>query len=543
MKKLNLFLKKLINQYLSFFVYLLLLIVFMGSSLYKTQSFGESEGTFIALGFEISQGSVMYKDLFDHHTPLFYYLLAIVFVLFGTNLFVYRFLNILMMSLVALFVEKIIRLKYKRIFGFFGGIGTILFFQHPNYQANRLTLNLPTILFMIIGNYFILKTSYQCKEKYKFYYLSFGGFFISLSFLTKHIIAFLFLSPLFAISFWYLDNHTTKEIKNFINSKKEFLTRLIIFSITFLIPLIIWILYLLYTHSFKAMLYQLIIFNKQIPRTSLLSFIRQRTIELSYDIHASSILYFLPIFCIIYCFIKPELKKDIMIISNHLWLVGLIIFLYLAPGYFGHYLIMIIPSMGIYFGIATHIIDQTIPKTNLNFIKLDKLQSYYRKTKLKNYNTALFVFIISILAGQYSLSATIGATLNAITSDEKSDYYLAIDYLKNLNLKDYELFAFQHSPIFYAELGIKSPTPFLYFSAAVLSSLTDKNLSQIHEVLSTSVKYVVIYPYEYFPYEELQGLEEKNFVNKLIITQYILENFKPEIIFGNIGIYKSIILS
>lgn len=80
-------------------VVLLLLAFAVGSTVLSWHTFTD-EADKLAGGFLISQGYVLYRDLFSHHFPFAYYWLALVFSIFPASVLVAR-LSVLWFQLIT----------------------------------------------------------------------------------------------------------------------------------------------------------------------------------------------------------------------------------------------------------------------------------------------------------------------------------------------------------------------------------------------------------------------------------------------------------
>lgn len=111
--------------------------------------------------------------------PLLYYLVALLYKIFGYHDFIYRIISMVIYFLGLLYLFKLFRLLYRDTFWAF--TLSILFFASPVlvYYGNNFLTNLPALSFIFIAWYyfFLYQDTFQIKD----YYLSMCFFFLGSS--------------------------------------------------------------------------------------------------------------------------------------------------------------------------------------------------------------------------------------------------------------------------------------------------------------------------------------------------------------------------
>ncbi|MAG16381.1 hypothetical protein CMO88_04955 [Candidatus Woesearchaeota archaeon] len=105
-------------------VFVIAALVFLSVKLSAIGYSASDENTYYKMGEMVSEGKMPYKDFFFAHPPLQIYLYAVVFMLFGFNIGVLKFLSAIAAVVTAYYIFKLLNEKSEAA----GMIGTVLFF-------------------------------------------------------------------------------------------------------------------------------------------------------------------------------------------------------------------------------------------------------------------------------------------------------------------------------------------------------------------------------------------------------------------------------
>lgn len=343
-------------------IFSLIAIIFSYVFLY----IGADAGFYLPISRDISQGLVVYKDIYSGYTPLMMYFNALVYYIFPNanfyilNLFHYLiiFLNGLVFYLYL--VKRNFEIKHAKIYGF------LLIVSIITCEGRFINLEIYVTLFVFLAFYFL---------ELKKYFLV--GIFISLSVLSKQY-GILNYIP-FIILIYYTSNKTLKSI--------------IHFFIASILVAFIFIGYFVFINgiNFYDFLFQLIGVGTNYAKTDRVGFF----VELISYIKSAKIFWLLliPIFINYY----ENIKKTITQISIFYKVLILGFIINLLPTlvtHWAHYFILIFPYLFIL--IAFHTTDI---KREINFSVfglLFILNSYlivrtYIDIPLKNEQTSMSI--------------------------------------------------------------------------------------------------------------------------------------------------------
>ncbi len=230
-------LKKIKPEFLIFYCALCIELAFLFYQAFHYPLQGD-ENEHLYNAYLIFKGYVPYRDFFEHHNPLMWYILSPLYIFFENNANIYyvaRFLTFIQLLGIAYFTYKIShRLNLTQPYFaplFFLGCNII------KQQALQLRPDIPMTLCTFIGLYFFIY--YLDDKKQKNLNLSLLYFFIAFMFLQKALI---FIIPICIYLIIYL-----------LKKQIQILTLLQALSIPFLLTLL-YILYLYQTDSFSVYL-------------------------------------------------------------------------------------------------------------------------------------------------------------------------------------------------------------------------------------------------------------------------------------------------
>lgn len=135
---------------------------------------------FILVGAErILRGEIPHKDFSSEYPVGQLYTLAALFKVFGTSVITERVYDILIKSLLSLFIFLIIRLLSSNITALFGWVMSLVWLQHSSFPAYSVY---PSILFIYISIYLLLLHI----KKQKNYYVVLSALSIVFAVLFRH---------------------------------------------------------------------------------------------------------------------------------------------------------------------------------------------------------------------------------------------------------------------------------------------------------------------------------------------------------------------
>lgn len=184
--------------------------------------------------YKMANGYMIYKDLNVIITPLFHYICKMIFLIFGSNYIIFRIYNIIIYStLYTVIYIMLKKLKIKRENAFF--IILILNFFIGKLVIAGANYNILAIIFVICGICLEIDNKKTVKENIE------KGIIIFLIFMSKQNIAILYS---LAMIISYFIKIKQKEIKI-----KELIKNFTIIVISFITPVMIFMIYLLINNS------------------------------------------------------------------------------------------------------------------------------------------------------------------------------------------------------------------------------------------------------------------------------------------------------
>lgn len=293
--------KKNIIYYIIFFI---IILIYLGIKSTNVEYGFSDENTYFYMGKLVAEGNLPYKDFFFSHPPLQIFILALIFKVFGFNFIILKLLPTLFIIITAFFVF----LTMRKFNGIYSILATVLFlfsYDCLRFSTYNMGVNL-ALMFLMIGFYLFFNK--------KFFF--FSGLFFGLAGLTR----FISLIPFLVILFFLL-------IKN----RKLFLKFLAGFSITFILPNLVFILALGSKYIIPVFKYH---FLK--PETT-----EGKKIAIFYRMVKVNILLFLPALL----FFVDKIKKKVGVVAL---IAGIyILFLISLNKVFGYYSMILFPFLAI----------------------------------------------------------------------------------------------------------------------------------------------------------------------------------------------------
>ncbi|MCX6296670.1 MAG: glycosyltransferase family 39 protein [Bacteroidetes bacterium] len=301
--------------------------------------FERDEGEYAYMGKLILDGHAPYTLAYNMKLPGTYYMYALSMWLFGKSIVgVHIGLTIISLSSTVLvffiskhFVSKLGAIISCATFGILATSWTLL--------AQAAHANHFVTFFALLGIYILLQIYKKQKEKLLHYFIS--GLFFSLAFICKQ-------SGLFFLFFGF----TIIFIKEFKNSAlKNILKKLLLYSIGFVGPLIIMLLYFYLFGDFKRFWFWTITYlseyNNQVPISEAFDYFKTsiQIITGRYSSLGYVAIWIVSIIGIPFIFINMGSKRNKLII----FLFFILSFLTIVPGFYfrPHYFITLLPVVGL----------------------------------------------------------------------------------------------------------------------------------------------------------------------------------------------------
>ena len=224
--------------------YLILLVLFFLilriPSLFEPYWYGD-EGIYLVLGQAIRKGITLYSRIHDNKPPSLYYLAA-----FSQTVFGFRLLLLFFMIPTIYFFHRLslffLSLKASKIATFIFLILTSI----PLFEGNIANAEVFMLLPTLIAVYLLTKIKPNLNS------IVISGFLLGLAFTIKIPVAIEFAF----LCLWFFIDDLTSSKKIFLNIKN-----ILIFSLSFLLPIILWGIYYYFKGAFKPFLIASILQN------------------------------------------------------------------------------------------------------------------------------------------------------------------------------------------------------------------------------------------------------------------------------------------
>lgn len=227
---------KIFIKYKYWFILFLIFLVLRIPSLFEPYWYGD-EGIYLTLGQAIKKGITLYSQIHDNKPPTLYYLAAISQTVFG-----FRFLLILFMIPTIYFFNKLsqffLSLKASKIATFIFMILTSI----PLFEGTIANAEVFMLLPTLVGILILTKSKINIKD------IITSGLLLGLAFTIKIPVAFEFA---FLCLWLFIDDLSFfKKTKN-----------IIIFTIAFFLPIILWGIYFYFNGAFKEFMFASLLQN------------------------------------------------------------------------------------------------------------------------------------------------------------------------------------------------------------------------------------------------------------------------------------------
>jgi len=465
------------------------------------------EGSFLYFGWMIVQGNVLYRDLFNEKSPGVFFTVALIFFLFGKNIFVVRILSMFLSILTTLIIFKIGNKISNPLTGL---ISALL------YELEPITLSYSTmvvtetfmIFFMVLAVYFYI----PAHEKNSTWHYLLVGILIGLSAIMRQTgIILLLIVILHRV-------YSRDTVKKWLQS----IGTLIVGVLISVIPLIV---YFLAVNALNDALYDIILYKLSYSY----GFTIFKTLEIFFKqvFLINVILWIVGVGGVLFA-LERRKKWDIFLVG---WFIASLLVVPILKTPWDHYYIQAMPAFcllgGIFIGKLIEISHETVgggsqSKSYSNIIKwllvslaLSGLLIYGVRPYLDiRYSRGL---VYQIEAAEYIKMHT---SSDEIIFSPDSAYYLLTDRKNNYEIE--------------------------HFAAVIVEAFGISDLPQYLE--NERIRYVIIDRrtatwtfndgiYRSFFNDEARAEEVK------IVYEWILENYFVEVTFGSgsdeINIYHS----
>jgi hypothetical protein len=262
------------------FIIIPLIILQRFVSFYSLQ--GYDNGVFAYIGDMIRYGQIPYRDMWDHKTPLIYYLNAFSFSLFGSHMKSIAFMEILWIFAGIIFFYHLAKLIFEKKLSL---KSTVLFTVYIASLKAVEEVGMTSVYLQIcavICIYFTVK--YETVPKKTFLFLS--GIFASFTFLFKQPGAMIIVPVLFYLG---LDSFYKKK------NLKSVLSVFLIWGFSFLLPITVLTVYFGLNNALPDAISQIFTFNFLYAKTdkNLFSLVTNFSLEMASNWHVGLLLMIL----------------------------------------------------------------------------------------------------------------------------------------------------------------------------------------------------------------------------------------------------------
>jgi len=302
----------------AYILFILIVVAFILVRITNLNYSISDENTSFYIAKLMSEGKIVYKDIFYAHPPLQIYLFAMLYKIFGFNFLLLKITPLIFIIISGLFIFKIMQ-RHSNISALIAVLLLLFSYDSLRFNTYAMGINL-TAMFLIISVYFLFEKKYLL-----------SGIFSGLAGIT----GLYSLIPIAAI-FVYL----------FFKDKRNFLFFLIGFSLIFLLVNLIFI--ILYGNDYIAPVYKFHLLKPKGDSTIMPL--------ISRIIKTNPLLFILPF---VYFLAKKKLNLIVYISIVHF------LFLILFQKTFGYYFMLLFPFLAI---IAAYSITKTRLKMNKSII-------------------------------------------------------------------------------------------------------------------------------------------------------------------------------
>ncbi len=334
-------------------------------SLYEPYWYGD-EGIYQSIGIALNKGKILYKEIFDNKLPLLY----IIYSILKSDQFLVRLLSLIFGIFTVTSFFYLARRVYEdhklaKIACFIATSVFALFFSLPLIEGNIANAENFMLLPITLSS-LLVYSAVQSNGKFLKFLIS--GFLLGIAFLFKAVAIFDFI----AFLTFYL----------FVNTKSNqiVLSKLKLFTVSLLIPIVITSIYFLYKGAFSDFIFAVF--------TSNISYVNYENTILG-NIPLLIFLKFIILISIIYYLYvrKKHLTKSLLFIL--IWLTFSIFNALFSQRPYTHYMIVLLPSLSLMLGelfvdrkyqkkiIVITLLVLIILLTNFNFFGLKKTFLYY----------------------------------------------------------------------------------------------------------------------------------------------------------------------
>lgn len=445
-------------------------------SLFEPYWYGD-EGIYLVIGDALRNGRDLYSGIWDHKPPLLY----LIYQFFGQNLFSIKFLSLILgigAVLVFFSFSKIV-LKSKK-YSILSTLFFVILFGLPTLEGNIANAENFILLPILLGFYVLFKRapieinnfSDQLKKlKFKTIFLS--GLFFGIAFLTKIVGAFDFAALIF-----FLFLITSEEQKNILLSLKYFWRDssflLIPLFLGFLLPTFLYTIFSIFQGNFTAF-----ITSAYLDNTAYVGVQNNFFIPQGFLILKSLIL----IIILTAIYFKRKIFSRPLLFSI-CWFTFSIYNIFFSQRPYGHYLILVLPSIILLFFLAFnnhHFKKKIIIFVLITCVILVSTFNLFLAKKTLSYYGNFFKFV----TGQKSTQSY----LSYFDRNTPRDYIITT-FIKSHTKKNETVFIWGESAQVYFMSG-KVP-PGKYTVSYHINSFKGADRKTEQAIRNSNVKYIII---------------------------------------------------
>lgn len=486
--------KKLIKNYFDKFLLFVIVFTIVYNSFHvfilRPDYINHDEGNYVYCSWRVSEGEIPYKDFFDHHISSSFFLLGGIFKVFGASMNIARALMVLVCALTNIFVYLIT----KKLTNKYLALTTVTPFilLQPTFKGPLFFLDSFVCLFATASAYLMIICLLKNFNKN---FLFLAGILASLAVLFKQNAGFywLFLG-IFVIYY-------------FKKEKKPLFSKIFLYFISgLLIPLLIFLFYLIFTKTLNLAYEYLFLFNFTNVNSSV-----GREFPYGIDFWLSILPCILAFIFSIYMFkrVKEELK--IIVIFINLWMISTALLLY-----------PLFHSFHAYAALAPAFILLAVEYKILT--KKSKSQLKINLTKFSEKKLSAILVIIILLAAPF---ISIAYNCFIVTNKEIPGSSEVVEFLKVNTEKDDKVLVLSFDPQINFLCKRRAPGKYQYIHRCFHTKEREKEI--VESCIKENVKYIVwgigFWSVNFEPHE------------LKIINSYIKGNFSLVESYGNFLIF------
>ena len=489
--------------FVSIFVSLAILPFF----LYLHGSLSPDGSFYMFIANSILYGSVLQKDYYNAGAyPAFYYLLALVFSIFGKSFYAARAVTFIFNALSAVIIFLIGKKLWNKETGMVASILFLIGISIPAYEGYYVLTEPFMVFFGLLGVLLFFKSE-------RWIYLILSGILFGVSALSKYPGG-LFLAAIFVfylLKLWIPENRTKIYIKKSIKN-------LFLIACGFLVPILLGAFYFWSVGALDSFVYRtaLFIISRYGRSFDIFSIVYQ---FLSYSI--VWILSSVSISIIAYEFITKKSKdKELFTI---IWLFA---FLYtFTARQFGHYVVQILPPACLLASVA---LMKIYPILSFKSVK----ESLSKREHLKIF---VIICIVALVMSSVAADAYGGYRLQKNRLIWFDEQLQTAEYIKSHTSPNEKILSFSYEPSIYFLSDRNPPTEFLFLGKSVVDEEREYHI--IDQIKESNIRYITVCNYYSFIQNQTLIINNKSSMSQHIY-EFIIDNYVKETSIGRFDVYR-----